>query len=55
VRDALDVAGLAHAIERLEAPAGRVLGEAARAAILPYSPAAMAEEYLALYRRLLRR
>jgi len=55
VRDALDVAGLAHAIERLEPPAGRALGEAARAAVLPYSPAAMAEEYLALYRRLLRR
>ena len=55
IRDALDVAGLAHAIERLEPPAARTLGEAARAAVLPYSPAAMADAYLALYRRLLRR
>ena len=55
IRDALDVPGLAEAIERLEPPACRVLGEVARAAVLPYTPAAMAEEYLALYRRLLRR
>ena len=55
VRDALDVPGLAEAIDRLEPPSGRALGEAARAAVLAYSPAAMAEEYLALYRRLLHR
>ena len=55
VRDALDVAGLAEAMDRLEPPGGRAMGEAARAAVLPFSPQAMAEEYLALYRRLLRR
>jgi len=55
VRDALDVAGLAEAIDRLEPPACIALGEAARAAVLPHTPEAMAEEYLALYRRLLRR
>jgi UDP-glucose:(heptosyl)LPS alpha-1,3-glucosyltransferase len=55
IRDALDVAGIAEAIERLEPRAGRALGAAARAAVLPYSPPAMAEAYLALYRRLLRR
>ncbi len=55
IRDALDVPGLAEAMDRLEPPACAVLGGAARAAVLPYSPEAMAEEYLALYRRLLRR
>jgi len=55
VRDALDVAGIAESIERLDPATAARLGEAARAAVLPYTPAAMAAEYVALYRRLLRR
>jgi len=55
VRDALDVAGIAEAIERLDPAGAARMGEAARAAVLPYTPEAMAAEYVALYRRLLRR
>jgi len=55
VRDALDAPGLAEALERLDPETARRLGEAARAAVAPYTPEAMAAEYLALYRRLLRR
>ena len=55
VRDALDVQGLAEALERLDPATARRLGEAARAAIAPCAPQAMAAEYVALYRRLLHR
>ena len=55
VRDALDEAGLAEAVERLDPDTARRMGEAARAAVAPYTPEAMAAEYVALYRRLLRR
>jgi UDP-glucose:(heptosyl)LPS alpha-1,3-glucosyltransferase len=55
VRDALDVAGLAEAIGRLEPGIAARMGAAARAAVERYTPEAMADEYLALYRRLLRR
>ncbi len=55
VRDALDEAGLAEAMERLDPGTARAMGEAARAAVAPYTPEAMATEYVALYRRLLRR
>ena len=55
IRDALDAAGFAAALESLDAPRARAMGEAARAAVAPYTPAAMAREYLALYERLLRR
>jgi UDP-glucose:(heptosyl)LPS alpha-1,3-glucosyltransferase len=55
VRDALDVAGLADALERLDPANAPRMGEAARAAVLPYSAEAMAAEYVALYGRLLRR
>jgi UDP-glucose:(heptosyl)LPS alpha-1,3-glucosyltransferase len=55
VRDALDVAGIAEAIERLEGGVALRIGAAARAVVEPYTPAAMAGEYLDLYRRLLRR
>ncbi|HSN21585.1 MAG TPA: glycosyltransferase family 4 protein [Usitatibacter sp.] len=55
VRDALDVAGLAEALDRLDPGTALRMGEAARAAVLPYPPEAMAAEYVALYRRLLRR
>jgi UDP-glucose:(heptosyl)LPS alpha-1,3-glucosyltransferase len=55
VRDPLDVAGLAAAIEGLEGGIAARIGKAARAVVEPYSPAAMARKYLDLYRRLLRR
>jgi UDP-glucose:(heptosyl)LPS alpha-1,3-glucosyltransferase len=55
VRDALDVPGLAAALERLDPATARRMGEAARAAVAPFTPEAMAAEYVALYRRLLRR
>lgn len=53
VRDALDVAGLAECLERLDPATARRMGEAARAAVAPLTPAAMAAQYLALYERLL--
>jgi UDP-glucose:(heptosyl)LPS alpha-1,3-glucosyltransferase len=55
VRDALDVAGLAQAIDRLDLASARAMGAAARAAVEPFTPQAMAREYLALYERLLAR
>ena len=55
VRGALDVAGLAEAIERLEGGVALRMGAAARAAVEPFTPEAMGREYLALYRRLLHR
>lgn len=55
VLDALDIAGIAGAIERLDPPAAAQAGAAARAAVEPFTPAAMAREYLALYERLLQR
>jgi UDP-glucose:(heptosyl)LPS alpha-1,3-glucosyltransferase len=55
VRDALDVAGIAQAMGRLDMSQARSMGAAAREAIAPYTPQAMAREYLALYERLLAR
>jgi UDP-glucose:(heptosyl)LPS alpha-1,3-glucosyltransferase len=55
VRDALDVAGLAEAMGNLDGGVATRMGEAARAAIEPYTPAAMGQQFLALYQRLLRR
>jgi UDP-glucose:(heptosyl)LPS alpha-1,3-glucosyltransferase len=55
VRDALDVTGLAEVIGRLDAGRSRSMGHAAREAVAPYTPQAMAREYLALYERLLAR
>ena len=55
VRDALDVQGLADALERLDPAHAARLGANARDAIAPFTPESMAREYLALYRRLLRR
>lgn len=55
VRDALDVDGIAAALERLEPGAAARMGEAAREAVTPLTPAAMAREYVDLYTRLLRR
>ena len=55
VLDALDTVGIAGAIDRLEPARALEAGAAARAAVEPYTPAAMAREYLALYERLLQR
>ena len=55
VRDALDVAGHAAAIDALAGSNAKHMGEAARAAVLPYTPERMAGEYLALYAALLHR
>jgi UDP-glucose:(heptosyl)LPS alpha-1,3-glucosyltransferase len=55
VRDALDASGMAHCVDALEGPAAPRMGEAARAAVAPYTPEGMAREYLALYERLLHR
>ena len=55
VRDALDVAGLAAALDTLEPARAAAMGSAAREAILPFTPESMAQAYLALYHRLLRR
>ena len=55
VRDALDAAGMADAIERLEGGVALRMGAAARAVAERHPPPAMARQYLDLYRRLLRR
>jgi UDP-glucose:(heptosyl)LPS alpha-1,3-glucosyltransferase len=55
VRDALDVAGLAEALDRLDPPTAAAAGLAARDAVAPHTPEAMAREYLELYQRLLHR
>jgi UDP-glucose:(heptosyl)LPS alpha-1,3-glucosyltransferase len=55
VRDALDVEGIARALEMLDPPTAQRLGRNARDTVAPYTPAAMAAEYLALYGRLLNR
>jgi UDP-glucose:(heptosyl)LPS alpha-1,3-glucosyltransferase len=54
-RDALDVRGMAEVLDAWEPGVARRIGAAARAAVAPYTPEAMAREYLALYRRLLHR
>jgi UDP-glucose:(heptosyl)LPS alpha-1,3-glucosyltransferase len=53
VRDALDVAGIAECLDRLDPPTARRMGEAAREAVAGLTPEAMGREYLALYERLL--
>ena len=55
VRDALDVAGIADAMARLEPAVARRMGEAARDAVSALTPQAMAGRYTALYERLIRR
>jgi heptosyltransferase-3 len=55
VRGAHDTSGLAEAIGRLEPAHAGPMGQAAHAAVSPYTPQAMAREYLALYERLLAR
>lgn len=54
VRDALDVAGFAGAVDRLAAPEHCArLGVAAREAVAPYTPGAMSARLTGLYGRLL--
>jgi UDP-glucose:(heptosyl)LPS alpha-1,3-glucosyltransferase len=55
VRDALDIGGIAEAIDRLDPGAAARIGAGARARVEPFTPRAMAAQYLALYRRLLPR
>jgi UDP-glucose:(heptosyl)LPS alpha-1,3-glucosyltransferase len=55
VRDALDTAGLADALGRLDPATAARMGANARDAVSPLAPDLMAREYLALYRRLLHR
>lgn len=55
VRDALDVAGIAGALERLDPTEAARQGAHARDTVAPLTPAAMAREYIALYERLLRK
>jgi UDP-glucose:(heptosyl)LPS alpha-1,3-glucosyltransferase len=55
VRDALDVAGIASALERLQGVDATRMGGSARAAVEPLTPASMAAQYAALYGRLIRR
>ena len=55
IRDALDVDGLAAAIERLDPATAQRMGANARDAIAALTPQSMAQQYLALYRRLLHR
>jgi UDP-glucose:(heptosyl)LPS alpha-1,3-glucosyltransferase len=53
VRDALDIEGLAGCLDRLDPATSRAMGLAARDAVAPLTPEAMAREFLALYERLL--
>lgn len=55
IRDALDVAGMAEAIDRLDPMTAARLGARARSRVEPFTPSAMAAQYLALYQRLLPR
>ena len=55
VRDALDIAGLAAALARLDPACAARMGARARESVAGLTPAAMAAEYLALYERLLHR
>jgi UDP-glucose:(heptosyl)LPS alpha-1,3-glucosyltransferase len=55
VRDALDIAGLADALGRLDPATAARMGANARDAVAPLAPGIMAREYLALYRRLIPR
>ena len=55
IRDALDPVGLADALARLDPATAARLGANALEGVKRFTPAAMAGEYLALYRRLLHR
>ena len=55
VRDALDLPGLAAALDALPPAVAEQAGKRAYDTVAPYTPAAMAAEYLSLYTRLLHR
>jgi UDP-glucose:(heptosyl)LPS alpha-1,3-glucosyltransferase len=55
VRDALDVEGIAAAMEKLDPATASRMGARAREAVSSLTPQSMAQQYLALYRRLLHR
>jgi len=55
VRDALDVAGVAEALAKLDPATARRLGESARETVATLTPESMAREYIDLYTRLLRK
>jgi UDP-glucose:(heptosyl)LPS alpha-1,3-glucosyltransferase len=55
IRDALDTAGLADALGRLDPASAARLGANALESVKRFTPEAMAREYVALYRRLLHR
>ncbi|MGB1108792.1 MAG: glycosyltransferase family 4 protein [Gammaproteobacteria bacterium] len=56
IRDALDIDGIASAIEQIADPTNRAsMSQAARNAVLPYGLTDMAERLMGLYRRLLNR
>jgi UDP-glucose:(heptosyl)LPS alpha-1,3-glucosyltransferase len=55
VRDALDVAGIAAALDRLDPDSARRMGLRAAEAVKPLTPQSMARQYIDLYERLLRR
>jgi UDP-glucose:(heptosyl)LPS alpha-1,3-glucosyltransferase len=55
VRDALDIAGLADALGRLDPATAQRMGAASRDAVAGLTPELMAGDYLALYRRLIHR
>jgi UDP-glucose:(heptosyl)LPS alpha-1,3-glucosyltransferase len=55
LRDALDVPGLAGAVDHIDLGHARAMGMAAREAVSAYAPQSMAREYLGLYARLLGR
>jgi len=51
----LDVEGIASALERLDPASAARMGANARDAVAGLTPQSMAQQYLALYRRLLHR
>ncbi|HUL96490.1 MAG TPA: glycosyltransferase family 4 protein [Usitatibacter sp.] len=55
ILDALDIEGFASAFARLDPASAARMGAAAREAVAPLTPQSMAESYLSLYERLLRR
>jgi UDP-glucose:(heptosyl)LPS alpha-1,3-glucosyltransferase len=55
VRDALDVAGIASALEQLDPATAQRMGTNARDAVAALTPQSMAQQYLSLYKRLLHR
>jgi len=55
IRDALDIDGIAAVLDRLDPATASRMGAKAREAVSALTPQSMAQQYLALYRRLLHR